>query len=355
MSSLKNALGSLKSLGTNLNVKLQPRQRHFLTLKDLDGDEIQGILSKAFQIKHDVKHGRLLEKPLQDKMLGLLFQNRSTRTRLSAEKGMSLLGGTPIFMGKDDIQLGANESILDSAQVFSRFCDLLMARVQTHEELEDLARCSSVPVINALTDKYHPLQILADLMTMQEQFSISNASNLNITSPASYKLFSGDAACLSGKKIAWVGDGNNIVHSLMLAMPKFHCDMYVATPVGYEPWKDVTEDAFEISQENGTKLFLCNDPKEAVSEADVVLTDTWVSMGDESQKAKRLKDFEGYQVNNDLMSLAKHSAKFMHCLPKKTNEVSDDIFYSGKSVVFDEAENRLYTAMAVFLFSLGKI
>ena len=198
-------------------------------------------------------------------------------------------------------------------------------------------------------------KILADLMTMQEQFSEANERNLPISDPSQYQLFEGDCVCLKGKKIAWVGDGNNIVHSLMLAAPKFNCDMFVATPKGYEPNEDVYKDALSLSLENNTKMIVCNSPVEAVSDADIVVTDTWVSMGEEKEKEQRLNDFKGFQVNGKLLSYASDGAKFMHCLPKKAFEVTDDVFYSEKSVVFDEAENRLYTAMAVFLYTQGKL
>jgi ornithine carbamoyltransferase len=272
-------------------------------------------------------------KPLDGKSMGMIFQNRSTRTRVSSETGFAMLGGHPLFLGSEDVQLGANESLLDTARVLSRFNSILLARVYAHSDIEELARESSVPVINALSDMYHPLQILADLLTLREHLGND----------------------LTGLKVAWVGDGNNITHSLMVALPKFGIDLRVATPKGYAPHSDVVDLSLKFAKENGSsKVNFTHDPLEAVAGADVVITDTWVSMGQEDEKKQRMEDFAGYQVTRKMMAAAAPDWKFLHCLPRKPEEVDDDVFYDEeKSLVWDEAENRMWTVMAVALDLLG--
>ena len=304
-------------------------KKDFLTLLDYSKEEILELLDLSEKMKDWVKNN-VQERPLQGKSMAMIFQKRSTRTRVSTETGIAFLGGHALFLGMSDIQLGANETLKDTALVLSRYNNILLARVYGHEDVEELARHATVPVINALSDKFHPLQILADLMTIRQHFGK-----------------------LEGLKIAWVGDGNNVCHSLMIGATKVGINISVATPKGYEPAPDVVEEVKKIAESNGVVFELTNDPKVAVKDADIIVTDTWISMGHEAEKQKRLKDFEGYQVTTELGKLAKPHWKFMHCLPRKPQEVTDEVFYSERSIVFDEAENRMYTVMAVTLKLLG--
>jgi ornithine carbamoyltransferase len=315
--------------------------RSFISLKDLSATEITNILDLSSQLKTQYRPmknsvpGELSSmppRPLEGKSMAMIFQKRSTRTRVSTETGFSMLGGHPLFLGSEDIQLGTNESLLDTARVLSRFNSILLARVYAHSDIEELARESSVPVINALSDMYHPLQILADLMTLREHLGND----------------------LKGLKVAWVGDGNNITHSLMVALPKLGIDLRVATPTGYEPVREVVDLSLKFAQESGSQLDFTTDPLHAVDGADVVVTDTWVSMGQEDEYNKRMTDFAGYQVTRNMMSNAAPNWKFLHCLPRKPQEVDDDVFYDEeRSLVWDEAENRMWTVMAVALDLLG--
>jgi ornithine carbamoyltransferase len=249
---------------------------------------------------------------------------------MATEVGFGLLGGRPIFLSPDDVHFGVSESVRDSARVISGFVDLILARVYGHQVLTELSQYSQVPVINGLSDTYHPLQILADLLTLQEHFG-----------------------SLKGLKLAWVGDGNNIVHSLMMACPKLGMDLRIATPKGYECNKEVIADAIPFSIKSGAQLMFTTDPREAVHQADVIVTDTWISMGQEKEKKERLKAFSEYQVTRQLCKEASKDWVFMHCLPRKAEEVTDDVFYDEKrSLVWSEAENRMWTVMAVMLHLL---
>lgn len=262
----------------------------------------------------------------------MIFQKRSTRTRVSTETGMSMLGGHALFLGPNDIQLGVNESLRDTACVLSRFNSIVLARVYAHADVQELAKYSQVPVINALSDMHHPLQTLADLMALQQHFGMD----------------------LAGKTVAWVGDGNNVLHDLMLGSAKLGMNVNIATPTGYEPNADILAKTKELATENSAKVFSTTVAADAVKGADVVVTDTWVSMGQEDEYAKRVAEFDGYQVNKDLMSVANDGAVFLHCLPRHKEEVSDDVFYSDSSLVFPEAQNRMWTVMAVMAAQLGK-
>jgi len=262
---------------------------------------------------------------------------------VSTETGIARLGGHALFLGSEDIQLGANESLQDTARVLGRFNDVILARVYGHEVIEGLTEHSPVPVINALSDKYHPLQILADLQTLQETFCPPPADG---SAPPA-------ADGLSGVKVAWVGDGNNIAHSILAGMPRLGVQVAVATPKGYECDSDVAARAIAVAEAAGAPVPLfTTDPVEAVRGADVIVTDTWVSMGQEEEKARRLKQFSGYQVTEQLGAGAKPGWKFLHCLPRKPEEVSDEVFYGERSLVWDEAENRMWTVMAVALAQL---
>ncbi|CAH1799750.1 unnamed protein product [Owenia fusiformis] len=307
------------------------RGRDLLTLKQLTAAELQQLLWTAMDLKTRIKDNHEIYQPLLGKSLAMIFQKRSTRTRISNETGMALLGGHPVFLSPQDIHLGVNESIKDSARVLSGMCDGILARVYGHEVVTELAEYSSVPVINGLSDLYHPLQILADFITLQEYFGY-----------------------LQGLKIAWVGDGNNITHSFLMGCPLMGIELRIATPKGYEVDPAVMHDALKLSAKHGSCISISNDPKEVAYRADVIVTDTWISMGQEEEKEKRLNDFHGYQIDRKLVNEMAAKWVFLHCLPRKSEEVTDDVFYDTKhSLVWQEAENRKWSAMAVILHLLG--
>jgi ornithine carbamoyltransferase len=272
-------------------------------------------------------------KPLDGHSVSMIFQKRSTRTRVSTETGMALLGGHALFLGPSDVQLGVNESMRDTASVLSRFNSLILARVFAHSDITELAQHATVPIINALSDLHHPLQTLADLMALQQHFGTS----------------------LKGKTVAWVGDGNNVLHDLMLGSVKMGMNVHIATPTGYEPDAGIMEKTLALAKENNVHVMTTTVADEAVAGADVVVTDTWVSMGQEDEYAKRVAEFEGYEVNSDLMARANAGAVFLHCLPRHKEEVTDEVFYSDQSLVFPEAENRMWTVMSVMAAQLGKV
>ncbi|XP_070567999.1 ornithine transcarbamylase, mitochondrial-like [Ptychodera flava] len=304
--------------------------RHFLTLKDFTANEIQHLLWVAADLKKRMKEEKEIYQPLLGKSIAMIFQKRSTRTRLSTETGIHALGGHGCFLSTDDIHLGTNETIGDSARVLSRFTDLILARVYGQSDLDTLAEFSSVPIVSGLSDQYHPLQILADLQTLQGHFH-----------------------SLAGRTIGWVGDGNNILHSIMMGAPKLGMHVKAATPKGYEPDAQVIEDAKKLTSEHGTQLYLTRDPMEACEKVDAIVTDTWISMGQEEEKVARLKAFAGYQVNKKMGEVANPDWCFLHCLPRKPEEVDDEVFYSDRSLVWQEAENRKWTVMAVMLSVLA--
>lgn len=296
--------------------------RSLLTLKDLSTEEIRFLLDEALEFKENRSRFEK-DQPLRGKTLGMIFQKRSTRTRVSTETAMVELGGHALFLGKDDIQLGVNESLYDTAKVLGRMVSGILARVFDHTDVEILAEHSGVPVINALSDLFHPLQGLADIMTIEEHLGR-----------------------LEGVNIAWIGDGNNVCHSLMICSIKMGMNIYIATPEGYEPDPTVLEYC-KNNASSSEQVKLTYDPIMAATDANVVVTDTFVSMGQETEKQEKLRKFNGFQVNNQLV---KHSAKdfiFLHCLPRHKEEVTDDVIYGEHSVVFDEAENRLHTVAAV--------
>ncbi|NDI36501.1 ornithine carbamoyltransferase [Chengkuizengella sediminis] len=298
--------------------------RDFLALIDYSTEEIQYLIDFAIKLKKTQKAGKLFQ-PLKGKTLGLIFEKSSTRTRVSFEVGMYQLGGTALFLSKNDLQIGRGESIWDTGRVMSGYLDGIMLRTFEHRKLVDLARGSTVPVINGLTDLSHPCQVLADLQTIVEQ-----------------------KGNLSGLKIAYIGDGNNMVHSLMMGAAKVGMNISVATPFGYEPDSEV----IKLSQENGlatgAKIEVHNDPKLAVEEADVIYTDVWASMGFEEEQGERVKAFKDFQVNDHLAQYAKSDYLFMHCLPAhRGEEVTGDIMDGKHSIVFDQAENRLHAQKAI--------
>lgn len=300
--------------------------KHLLSINDLSLDNINEILCLASKLKSETKKG-IEHHLLKGKTLGMIFSKSSTRTRVSFEVGMYQLGGYPLFLSSSDIQLGRGEPIYDTAKVLSRYIDGIMIRTFKQEDVELLAKHSEIPVINGLTDLAHPCQILADLLTIQEK-----------------------KGTLKGLKLAYVGDGNNIAHSLLNGCSKVGMHISVATPPKYECDPTVVSQALENAKLSGSKVVLTNDPVEAVKNADVVYTDTWVSMGQESEKAEKLKIFKGFQVNSELMQLANKDALFLHCLPAYRGlEVTSEVIDGPNSAIFDEAENRLHVQKAAMV------
>ncbi|HHV96961.1 MAG TPA: ornithine carbamoyltransferase [Clostridiaceae bacterium] len=304
--------------------------KHLISIHDLTKEEIYEIFDLSKKLKKDLKEGRE-HKLLKGKTLGMIFTKSSTRTRVSFEVGMYQLGGYPLFLSANDIQLGRGESIYDTAQVLSRYLDGIMIRTYDHQDVVDLARYGSIPVINGLTDLMHPCQVLADLFTIMEK--------------------KGE---LEGLKLAYIGDGNNMAHSLLHGCAKVGMDISVATPPNYECDSAIVEEAKEDAKLSGSKIVLTYDPVEAIQNADVVYTDTWVSMGQEAERSERLAVFKPYQVNKELFSLAKKDAIFLHCLPAyRGYEVTEDVIDGPNSVVFDEAENRLHVQKAIMVMVMG--
>lgn len=305
---------------------------HFLLLVtdyQFSKNELQGLLDLSHHFKKvysDKSDTKSLPRPLTGCSMSMIFQKRSTRTRVSTETGMAMLGGHSLFLGPSDIQLGVNETMRDTASVLARFNDIILARVFGHKDVVELAKYSDIPVINALSDMHHPLQTLADLMTLQEHFGKEN---------------------LPGKTLAWVGDGNNVLNDLALGSAMLGMHLNIATPKGYEMDTDIMSRTKKIAAGSGSSIKTTTVAKEAVKGAHVVVTDTWVSMGQEAEYAKRVAEFDGYQVNSALMSHADPSAVFLHCLPRHPEEVTDEVIYSKQSLVFNEAENRMWTVMAV--------
>ena len=289
-------------------------------------EELEEIIDLGLEMK---RRHRMVEvyEPLKDKSMAMIFEKPSTRTRVSFEVAMTQLGGHALYLSPRDMQLGRGETIADTAKVLSRYVDAIVYRAYKHEMVVELAENASVPVINALDDLEHPCQIVADLMTIKEK-----------------------KGGFRGLKLAYVGDGNNVAHSLMLGAAIVGMDFYIACPEGYEPRKEIVGEARKIANETGAKIVITHDPVEAVKDADVVYTDVWVSMGDEAEKEQRLKVFKPYQVNEELVRHAKSNYIFMHCLPAHRGyEVTDDVIDSRNSVVFDEAENRLHAQKAILV------
>jgi len=310
-----------------------------MSIADLTPAELTKLVQNAASHKASFKSGRVpaeLENTLLGKTVAMTFSKRSTRTRVSTEAAVAMLGGHPMFLGKEDIQLGVNESIYDTSVVISSMVSCIFARVNGHRDVADLAKHSSVPVINALSDLYHPLQTIADFLTVHEAFPES-------------KTGSTKSLGLEGMKIAWIGDANNVLFDLAIGAAKLGVNMSVATPRGYEiptAMRQLISSATEATSDPGT-LTETNVPEEAVKDADILVTDTWVSMGQEEESVRRIKAFEGFQITKELADRggAKEGWQFMHCLPRHPEEVSDEVFYSPKSLVFPEAENRLWAAL----------
>ena len=305
--------------------------KHLLSLYDCTKEEIEAILDLAIKLKADNKAGRT-HHLLKGKSLGMIFSKSSTRTRVSFEVGMYQLGGQALFLSSNDIQLGRGESIYDTANVLSRFLDGIMIRTYAQSDVEDLAKYGSISIINGLTDLLHPCQILADFQTIYEH-----------------------KGKLEGLKLAYVGDGNNISNSLLYGCSKIGMNISVATPVGFECDSIVSSRALEDAKKSGSVVDISNDPDKAVAGADVVVTDTWVSMGQEAEKQERIKIFQDYQVSSERMAKAKEDAIFLHCLPAyRGYEVVPEVIDGPQSVIFDEAENKLHAQKAVMAMCMGE-
>ncbi len=300
--------------------------RHFLTLKDFTKEEILEIIDIGLEIKKNLKSG-VYNKELNMQTLGMIFEKSSTRTRVSFETGMFQLGGHALFLSNRDIHLGRGEPVEDTAKVISSMCDMVMIRTFEHSMIEEFAANSKVPVINGLTDSYHPVQLLADYMTMVEYGVAKDAV------------------------VAYVGDGNNMTHSWMMLAAKLGFELRIATPKGYEVDGDVLEDAMKMAKESGAVISVMNDPKEAIHGATIVTTDTWASMGQEDEKEQRVKDFKGFMVDSLMMCLAKKGARFLHCLPAyRGQEVSTEMMDIHSEMIFNEAENRLHAQKGLMVW-----
>jgi len=303
--------------------------KDFLSIKDLTVDQFSQILDLTKQIKNKP---RRYQNKLKNKILAMIFQKPSLRTRVTFEVGMLQLGGEAIYLGPTDIQLGTRETAYDVGKNLERWVDGIMIRTFAHQNVIDLGQTSRIPVINALTDLLHPCQAMADFFTLYEK--------------------------LRGRrdfKLAYIGDGNNVCHSLLFANVKMGSTMSIGTPPGYEPNPEIVKQAEEEGKITGSKFIFTNDPSEAVHGADAVYTDVWASMGKEQEKEERFKIFTPYQVNSKLMSKAKQGALFMHCLPAhRGEEVTDEVIDSEHSIVFDQAENRLHIQKTIMLLLLKK-
>lgn len=298
--------------------------KDLVEIKDLTLEEIYQIFELSASLKLKLYSGEP-HKLLEGKTLGMIFAKPSTRTRVSFEVGIYQLGGIGMYFGPNDLQLRRGETIADTARVLSRYLDGIMIRTFSHQDVIDLAKYSSIPVINGLTDLHHPCQVLADLFTILEK-----------------------KRKLQGLKLAYVGDGNNMAHSLLQGCSKVGMDISIATPEGYEPQKEIVNQAIEFAKYFGSKVEVLKSPLDAVKNADIVYTDVWASMGQEAEAEERKKKFMPYQVNPELVKHAKDDYLFMHCLPAhRGEEVVDEVADSANSVIFDEAENRLHVQKAI--------
>lgn len=315
------------------------KTKDVLDLTEISPEEIYKIISLASNLKGEGKNG--LRSDLKGKTAGLIFNKPSTRTRVSFEVGVSQLGGTSIYLHSGDLQINRGESLADTAKVLSSYLDAIVIRTGSHKEAELLAEYAHIPVINALTDLYHPCQALADLMTINES-----------------KQF------LQGLKMAYLGDGNNVCHSLIIAAAKVGLRLSIATPAGFEPREEVLNKAkaelsgtvpSTIERGLSPNIEITNDPKKAVKEADILYTDVWVSMGQEEEAKERLQKFKPFQLNQGLLKLAEPDAIVMHCLPAhRGQEITDEVISSSQSVVFSQAENRLHTQKALLMGLIGR-
>lgn len=299
--------------------------KHLLKLLDCSTEDIIGILDLADQLKYEKKHN-IPHRHLDGKSLGLIFQKSSTRTRVSFETGMYQLGGQAMFLSNRDLQIGRGEPVQDTARVLSRYLDGIMIRTFAQSEVEDLAQYGTIPIVNGLTDFCHPCQVLADLMTIREKF-----------------------ASFDGLRMCYIGDGNNMANSLIVGGLKVGMQVSIATPEGYRPAHQV----LDFAQPN-PNFFLTADPMEAAANADIVITDTWASMGQEEEKEVRKKAFQGYQINDELLAAAKPGCMVQHCLPAyREQEITTKVFEEHADEIFEEAENRLHAQKAVLVTLMG--
>lgn len=300
--------------------------KDLLKMEDLSKDEILDILNLGDQLKYELKHN-ITHHHLKGKTLGMIFEKSSTRTRVSFEVGMYQLGGYPLFLSSNDLQIGRGEPIQDTARVLSRYLNGIMIRTFSQNEVESLAECSNIPIINGLTDDEHPCQVLADLMTIREKKNI-----------------------LDGLKVAYIGDGNNMSQSLLIGCLTVGMNISLAIPNDYVLKNYYIDKGNEISKNNNLTFKIVNDPKDAIVDADVVITDVWASMGKEKEVNERMMAFKGYQVNSELMSLAKSDAIVLHCLPAhREEEITEEILEKHSDTIFEEAENRLHVQKAILV------
>lgn len=298
--------------------------RDFLMLVDFTKEELHYLIDLAIELKRMQKAGET-HHILKGKTLGMIFEKSSTRTRVSFEVGMYQLGGHALFLSGNDLQIGRGETIWDTAQTLSRYLDGIMIRTFAHRKVVELARGATIPVINGLTDLSHPCQALCDFQTIYEK-----------------------KGRLEGLKMAYIGDGNNMVHSLMMGAAKLGMNMSIATPEGYEPDADIIRQTMDNAAETGSRIVVCHDPKEAIADADIIYTDVWASMGQEAEQKEREIAFANYQVNDELVKYAKKDFQFMHCLPAhRGEEVSESVIDGPQSIIFDQAENRLHAQKAI--------
>lgn len=301
-------------------------KKDFVSIIDLDREELESLITEARRLKALKQEGTLHEL-LPGRNLAMIFEKASTRTRVSFEVGMTDLGGHALFLNPHDMQLGRGEEIRDTARVLSRYVDAVMIRAYHHETIEEFARYSTVPVINGLSDRLHPCQVLSDILTMREHFT-----------------------SLEGCRLAWIGDGNNVCNSLILASALTGMEIAVASPPGYQPKDDIVETA----RKAGGHVSIGNDPKVATLDADLLYTDIWVSMGDESERAARLRAFSGYTIDAALLRHASPDALVMHCLPAhRGEEITGEVLESPQSIVWDQAENRLHAQKALLARLIG--
>ncbi|KAF8152307.1 ornithine carbamoyltransferase [Crassisporium funariophilum] len=345
-------------------MSLPTKVPHLMTLADLTAPQINRILLHSLQLKRRSEpwlspqtpgkkpnNLRLPSQSLFGKSIALLFSKRSTRTRLAAETSAELLGGSALFLGRDDIQLGVNESARDTARVIGGMCQGIFARVGEHEEIEELAKYSPVPVLNALSSLWHPTQVLADLLTLHEHAHKFGAQVKPDIMGNSKSMILPELPPLT---VAYVGDSANVLHDMLVTYPRLGHHLRVASPKQYRAPAEVWSRVKELGCDKD--IWWGEDPKEAVRNADVVVTDTWISMGQEAEKAERLQAFRGYQVTEKLCREggANPNWQFLHCLPRKADEVDDEVFYGPRSLVFPEADNRKWTIMALFDMLYGK-
>ncbi len=303
--------------------------KDFLSMKEVQSWDLEAVFKLAEKMK---KNPQSFLNKLKGKSLALLFQKPSIRTRVSFQVGMSELGGNSVYMDPQELPLGERESVPDVARVLSRYCDAVVARTYLHSDVEQFARYADVPVINGLSDLYHPCQTLADLFTIRERFK-----------------------SLSQVNVAYIGDGNNVLNSLLYGVSKVGAHLAIAAPRGYEPSEELLKDIKLIAKDSGSKITLSNNPFTAIKNAHVIYTDVWVSMGQEKQREQRLRDFQPFQINGAIAGKAPKDAIFMHCLPAhRGEEITSDVIESPRSVIFDQAENRLHTQKALLYLLLTR-